>query len=388
MNIFISSTCYDLSQVRADMYDFIVELGHNPIMSESKDFPINPQLSTMENCISVVRDSADVLVLIIGNRYGAELDTGKSITNTEFLTALRKGIPIYTFTHKALANCLPVWEQNPNCDFSNIVDNVKVFEFLSDVRKNKKLWNFEFEKVQDIINVLRTQFSYLFKDALNTKRKLVDLGIEDLYSKVSPKALNILLKKEDVFELKFFLQSIIDEIAVYSDLKKDYEYSMKLQYLHFRISDSGQLVDWLQLKLGQLENYVDSLNNILKAYNSFYGAPGVPSDLEGLTYVARSYAKLYSRLLEWGIEVRSSVVHDDFQPLMSTFAEYPNNVIKELEEYPINSLNKISELETKLLAGEIEPGLSIKLALSLTIDKKVAQRYQEELNTIARKYKL
>ena len=59
-----------------------------------------------------------------------------------------------------------------------------------------------------------------------------------------------------------------------------------------------------------------------------------------------------------------------------------------MEEYPINSLNKISELETKLLAGEIEPGLSIKLALSLTIDKKVAQRYQEELNTIARKYKL
>jgi hypothetical protein len=51
-------------------------------------------------------------------------------------------------------------------------------------------------------------------------------------------------------------------------------------------------------------------------------------------------------------------------------------------------VNKISELETKLLAGEIEPGLSIKLALSLTIDKKVAQRYQEELNAIARKYKL
>ena len=184
LNIFISSTCYDLSQVRADMYDFIVELGHNPIMSESKDFPINPQLSTMENCISAVRDSADVLVLIIGNRYGAELDTGKSITNTEFLTALRKGIPIYTFTHKALANCLPVWEQNPNCDFSNIVDNVKVFEFLSDVRKNKKLWNFEFEKAQDILSILKSQLSYLFKDALAVRNQLSNSNYSNIYSKV------------------------------------------------------------------------------------------------------------------------------------------------------------------------------------------------------------
>ena len=36
VNIFISSTCYDLSQVRQDLHDIISGLGYNPMMSEQK----------------------------------------------------------------------------------------------------------------------------------------------------------------------------------------------------------------------------------------------------------------------------------------------------------------------------------------------------------------
>lgn len=50
--------------------------------------------------------------------------------------------------------------KNPTADFSDTVDNNKVFEFLADVRKKKGLWNFEFEKAQDIKDILKTQLSY------------------------------------------------------------------------------------------------------------------------------------------------------------------------------------------------------------------------------------
>ena len=36
VNIFISSTCYDLSQARQDLRDFISGLGHTPMMSVQK----------------------------------------------------------------------------------------------------------------------------------------------------------------------------------------------------------------------------------------------------------------------------------------------------------------------------------------------------------------
>ena len=82
VNIFISSTCYDLSQVRQDLRDFISGLGHTPMMSEQNDFPIDPQLDNWENCINAVKKYVDIFVLIIGNRYGAVGETGKSLTNT------------------------------------------------------------------------------------------------------------------------------------------------------------------------------------------------------------------------------------------------------------------------------------------------------------------
>ena len=69
--------------------------GYTPMMSEQNDFPIDPQLDNWENCINAVKKYADIFVLIIGNRYGAVGETGKSITNTEYLTAVQKGIPIY-----------------------------------------------------------------------------------------------------------------------------------------------------------------------------------------------------------------------------------------------------------------------------------------------------
>lgn len=385
LNIFISSTCYDLSQVRADLSVFISGLGHNPIMSESIDFPVNPHISTMENCINAVRDEADILVLIIGNRYGSLVDSGKSITNTEFLTAIRKGIPVYTFTYKPLAHYLSIWRSNPTADFSSVVDNVKVFEFLADVRNNRRLWNFEFETAQDILSILRSQLSYLFKEALALKKQLNTINYSNLYSKVSPKALSILLQESDLFEMKFFLQAIMDEIDKCCDLRNDYEYSLMLQSSQFRIYEEQHLMDWMQLKLGLLQNYISSLNNLFKAYRHFYGAPGVPSDLEGLAYVARAFAKLYSYILSWVIEVRSAVVREDFISLLTVFADIPTNVIRELEEFPRNTLARVVDLEEKLQLGMINPGATVDLPLEITLDPKVMAHYEEELNALTMK---
>ena len=129
LNIFVSSTCYDLSQIRNDIKQCILELGHNPILSELKEFPVNPNLSNAENCINAVKNEADIFVLIIGNKYGSELDSGRSITNTEFITAVDKGIPIYTFALKQMTTILPLWERNPDMDLSSVVDNKKYLSF-------------------------------------------------------------------------------------------------------------------------------------------------------------------------------------------------------------------------------------------------------------------
>ncbi len=66
---FVSSTCYDLSQVRADLKDFLSDLGFEPLLSEISSFPVNPHSTTIENCVNAVKERADIFVLLLPNKW-------------------------------------------------------------------------------------------------------------------------------------------------------------------------------------------------------------------------------------------------------------------------------------------------------------------------------
>lgn len=251
VNIFVSSTCYDLSQIRNDIRQCIIDMGHNPILSEVQDFPVNPNLTNVENCINAVKNEADIFILIIGNKYGSISDSGTSITNTEFLTAIEKNIPIYTFAKKEMINILPIWERNHNADFSHVVDTSEIFEFLSDVRQKRGLWNFEFENAKDITEILKVQLSNLFKESLKYRNIISRNNESDLFDKISSASINILLKKEDCYEIRFFMQAMYDEIQKYTDLKNDYTYTILFK-IEDNLTDAEQTFNWLQFKLNQL----------------------------------------------------------------------------------------------------------------------------------------
>jgi hypothetical protein len=49
--VMVSSTFYDLRQIRADLLDFLRdEVGYQPLLSEYVSFPIDPDVDTIENC--------------------------------------------------------------------------------------------------------------------------------------------------------------------------------------------------------------------------------------------------------------------------------------------------------------------------------------------------
>ena len=130
--VFVSSTCYDLQQQREDIKDFFENnYGFETMLSEFNSFPIDPCVGTFENCLDNVDKYADIFILLIGTRYGYITDQGKSMTNLEYLHAKAKGIPTFIFVSKQLYNTLPLWRSNKDGDFSAIVDNTKIFEFVS-----------------------------------------------------------------------------------------------------------------------------------------------------------------------------------------------------------------------------------------------------------------
>ncbi|MDR0980533.1 MAG: DUF4062 domain-containing protein, partial [Methanocalculaceae archaeon] len=49
--MFISSTCYDLSQIREQLRKFVTSIGYEPIMTEYAEVLYDPTTHTRTSCI-------------------------------------------------------------------------------------------------------------------------------------------------------------------------------------------------------------------------------------------------------------------------------------------------------------------------------------------------
>ncbi|WP_336516031.1 DUF4062 domain-containing protein [Pollutibacter soli] len=364
LNIFISSTCYDLSHLRATLNETIVNLGHNPILSEFPTFPIDPTTTTVDNCINVVRGSADILILIVGSRYGSPTDSGKSVTNLEYKAAIDKGIPVYVFVDKKTLNAIQFWKDNPKGIFTSYVDSVKIFEFIEDIRTKNMRWTFGFDSPQDITQILSIQFSYLFREALTIKIKY-DSQIPN-YSNlnISNAALKLLLDKPIGYEYLFFVQVLQDEMAKVKDVENDLKYQIYFEPKNFvkRAQDLSSLLMNRNDILYRLTNTLGNLVN--KALPIFLNEPGQPSDLKGLVYAAKAYARLYKSLVLWSIETHNIQAPEGCEELIEKMSKIPGQMIKDVFDYQY----KI-EFDIKQLLAESSTKKSVRSSLVVGLDQ-------------------
>ncbi|MGB8899763.1 MAG: DUF4062 domain-containing protein [Methylocella sp.] len=174
--VFVSSTYYDLKHVRSSLDNFIEALGFDSVLSEKGDIAFSPDVPLDESCYREA-STADVLVLIIGGRYGSAASTEEkkparavferydSITKKEYDAACSRDIPVYilieqnvhTEYHTYLRN-----KDNENIQYAH-VDSVNVFRLiqviLSKPRNNPV---HTFERFSDIESWLREQWAGLF----------------------------------------------------------------------------------------------------------------------------------------------------------------------------------------------------------------------------------
>jgi Domain of unknown function (DUF4062) len=69
--VFVSSTYFDLKHVRSSLETFITTLGFDVVLSEKGRIAYSPDMPLDESCYREAQ-AADILVLIIGGRYGSE----------------------------------------------------------------------------------------------------------------------------------------------------------------------------------------------------------------------------------------------------------------------------------------------------------------------------
>lgn len=364
-SVFVSSTCYDLAQVRSELNSFLESLGMVPVLSEFPSFPVNPNLDAIENCLAGVKEKADIFVLVVGGRYGWETKTGKSVTNLEYLEAKAKGIPLYVFVQKSVFDALPIWQKNRSGDFSEFVDSSKLFEFVESLSDPMENWVFPFDSEQDIIATLRTQLAYLFMDALTIREKVLCSGLsEELRDFLSGTALRLAVEKPFAWEYRLFSQVLCDEISRAGRTKKDLSYGLVLGKV-VTLGDFTEINVWVNRKFKELRLLVDSLDRLFNtALPNAVGAPGDPGDIEEIVYVGKRFAEVYMRILEWTMEFRHTQVDERFSRLLEILSRLSSNVIAEIEAYAIDLNRQLDHVVRQY--ENTKQSQSLELILTLT----------------------
>ena len=302
-SIFVSSTCYDLKQIRQDIREFIeADLGYEAILSEYNSFPIDPDKDTINNCLRVVEQRADIMVLIVGSRYGYITDHGeKSITNLEYLRAKAKGIPIFVFIDQKVSNILPVWKKNKEMNFSDIVDSKKIFEL---VVEKPALWEY-------------LLFAEVLKDNLN---KLDDLRYDMKYG--------ISFERTVCFE------------------------------------NPIEIFDYVQAKSKELIRKNDILCVILnKALKEALGERGTPGNAEYIIYVAEKLIEVYKSDHLWALDFKCISVPEMFEKLIEYTSELSKSIIEDIENFIDDYDKRINELAYGLedISGEKVVSFNLEL---------------------------
>jgi len=287
--VFVSSTCYDLRQIRRDLEDFIEGMGYQPIMSDSHNIAIPAGLDTEGACKWLIAES-DLFILIIGGRYGWTPGSGegiehkdrKSITNIEYETAFELGMPIYTFVDDEVwkkrdvydslselveAGSLP--EENLDSALGPKIDDYRVFEFIKRVSGAKRDgWIHEFSKAQDIIARLKNNWSLQFRELLRgergpgAKKKVAEARKPELEvywhqdQDIAPNELHyrpatLQTVESAIEELRFDYRHLVESI-------NDFSWLMVSEYFAYHSDDTQR-------------NYFVDDNDKRKSKNSFIG---------------------------------------------------------------------------------------------------------------------
>ena len=381
--VMVSSTFYDLSQVREDLRVFLEdEAGYRPLLSEHPSFPIDPDADTIENCRRRVQQDADILVLVVGGRYGyVDQASDKSVTNLEYLAARTKGIPVYAFVDRSVLSVLPVWKSNPEADFSGTVDSSRLFEFLEQVRSKDRVWTQPFGRAQDIVAALRVQFAHLTSEGLRWERRLRGTPPRELRG-LHGEALRLALEKPDDWEYLLFGRVLCDEIEASGDLLREYRLGILLG--PGEQASERDMPRWLGRQFAEIEKTYGAATTLTNvALQEALGQPGQPGDVSELVFVARQFGAVYRHAVEWSQRLRRSYVDERFENLVHEMAKSIDSVIEQVGSFGPELLRQVDEV----LANPPGPGDPPRqIRITLTFELSNRDRIQEELDRLKEAY--
>jgi len=329
--IFLSSTCYDLAAVREALRDHILQLGHEPVLSEYPSFPVNPEATAIENCKTNVERNCDILILIVGGRRGAlDPESGRSVTNAEYDRAWERGIPCFVFVNRSVSTLYRVWEKNPTADFSPDVDFPEVFEFIRRIQEENR-WTFTFERTAEIKEVLTIQLSTMLRELIERSRGNTLAPYSD-FAGESREAQRLAREKPDYWEFLLTAELLKSRLAeVRKRFKRQQDGSLPIPSY---IMTGREFLKWVPMKMHDLSSLAQALEGQLPSIQEAWGPLGKPGNPSEIKKSVDQLAAYCDQLLHWEQDLCAARPPDAADGVKNSMKGWTEVILKKLDQLP------------------------------------------------------
>ena len=373
-NIFLSSTCYDLRALREHLRLSIEQCGHELLASELPSFPVSPGLTTVENCKKVIRERADLLVLVVGGRRGASDPAGGgSVVSAEYQEARRKGIDSFVFVDRKVWECLDLYHRNPGADFSSVVDHSDVFKFVGEL-KTESRWIYTFGNTSDIIDTLKPQLSGYLRILIEKKRGGI-LTAPQGFENQSEAVLKLLTERPPYWE-HWLTCELLDQTFLRASRKLD-DLKNKSAFRRVEVVPLEISSERLSALFSDAMNMAEAMHPALAGLPPTWGPRGASGNPAEIKQACDKIASLVEGLLEWETDVR-----------YLRFPDTLSSAVKELEGSTESFIAQLSRIPRELrafleLPAAEREGRVLDIQLKIDAPPQLA-RFSEKLRRINR----
>ena len=277
--VFISSTYYDLKQVRNNIGDFIKSLGYEAVMHERSKVAYTQSQPLETDCYHEIL-GCEIVICIIGNHFGSQSSENElSITMNELKEAIKNKKKIYIFIAKDVYVENSTYQQNKDTNFkSAYVDDLKIHEFIASLQTSVKNHVIApFETTDEIIYTLKSQFAGLFQNLLARESSMTEskttYDLQETADLIKAEIEDISKCKNEFFsKFKssiFMTNRIVYRIKQYLGLKNSTFFANNLESLDEIMEAFGYSVSDCSKIAGCTRSYVKEDGDILKSFSLY-----------------------------------------------------------------------------------------------------------------------
>jgi hypothetical protein len=222
-----------------------------------------------------------------------------------------------------------------------------------------------FETAKDIIEILRAQFAYLFRDGLILRQRLNLNGLSADFLTLRGTTFRVAVERPEGWEYLLFAHVLNDEVVTSQDLRRAHK--LGLAFGLGETVDLSNFPRWVQIRMDELQRMVGHVSDLVNNYlQKALGPPGEAGNPSEIIFAARQIGEFYRHLMAWSRQVRCVHVDKACRPVIESLSCFTDDIIDELEGYGPVAVARIREALEMRDAGKPQ---NLNLSLTFTLSK-------------------